>query len=164
MVDFFLLLLSPAAGDELQGIKRGVMELCDGVVVNKADGDLAAAAERAAEQCRFALRVLHADRAGAPAVTVASAVTGRGLDEVWQSIQTALAARTANGELQQRRADQADAWLESALRERLLDEFAADPRVRTALPDLRAEVRAGRLLAGAAARRLFALRAGPSPA
>ena len=82
MVDFFLLMLSPAAGDELQGIKRGVMELCDGILVHKADGDLAAAADRAAQQVLLALRVLRAGEADKPTVLVGSSLTGKGIDEI----------------------------------------------------------------------------------
>src|SRR5262245_46397581 len=91
VVDFFLLLLSPAAGDELQGIKRGVMELCDGVLVHKADGELAAAAERAAQQCRQALAVLRGSEAP-PLVLVGSSTTGRGISELWQAIAAQVAA------------------------------------------------------------------------
>ncbi|MFY9340870.1 MAG: methylmalonyl Co-A mutase-associated GTPase MeaB, partial [Planctomycetota bacterium] len=87
MVDFFLLLLSPAAGDELQGIKRGVMELADAVLVHKADGDLAAAADRASQQCTLAMRVLHGGDAAPPPVLLASALTRRGLPELWQAIE-----------------------------------------------------------------------------
>jgi Methylmalonyl Co-A mutase-associated GTPase MeaB len=103
MVDFFLLLLSPAAGDELQGIKRGVMELADGVLVHKADGDLGPAAERAAQQCLLAMRVLHAGEAEPPSVVLGSSVTGRGLDEVWQTIAQRLAARQQSGAFAARR-------------------------------------------------------------
>ena len=86
MVDFFLLLLSPAAGDELQGIKRGVMELADAVLVHKADGELQQAAERAAQQCRLALQVLHSGsgRDSMPQVLAGSSIEGRNIDELWR--------------------------------------------------------------------------------
>ena len=158
MVDFFLLLLSPAAGDELQGIKRGVMELCDGVLVHKADGELAAAAERAAQQCRQALAVLHAGDADRPAVVVGSARTSRGLDELWQAVERTVAAARSSGALQARRSRQREQWLDAVLRQRLLDAFFADPRVQQALPAMRAAVAAGRELPPVAARRLLQLR------
>ena len=155
MVDFFLLLLSPAAGDELQGIKRGVMELADGVLVHKADGDLAPAADRAAQQCLLALRVLHAGDPAPPPVVVGSSVTGRGLDELWQQITARLAAGRADGTFRERRARQAATWLERALVDGLHAEFLADPAVAAALDRARADVAAGRRLPGAVARELL---------
>lgn len=160
MVDFFLLLLSPAAGDELQGIKRGVMELADGILVHKADGDLAAAADRAAQQCMLALRVLHAGEAEPPPVVVGSSVTGRGLAELWQAIEQWLANRRADGRLAHRRAQQAGDWLEQTVRERLLADFLADPHTASAMAEARAKVAAGTELPTAAARSVLARRLG----
>jgi len=158
MVDFFLLLLSPAAGDELQGIKRGVMELADGVLVHKADGDLAAAADRAAQQCLLAMRVLRAGDAEPPLVVVGSSVTGKGLDELWQAIAGRLAAWQQDGTFAARRTRQAGEWLDSAVRERLLAQFLGDPAVVDALEEARRQVARGELLPSAAAARLVALR------
>jgi LAO/AO transport system kinase len=158
MVDYFLLLLSPAAGDELQGIKRGVMELCDGVLVHKADGDLLGAAQRTAQQCQLALRVLRSGEAQKPVVVVGSSLTGAGLDELWRAIASELAAAAASGALQARRSQQVDAWLDDAVRQRLLAAFFADPRAGRQLAELRQQVRAGTLLAPAAARQLLSLR------
>ena len=154
MVDYFLLLLSPAAGDELQGIKRGVMELCDGVLVHKADGDLAAAADRAAQQCLLALRVLHPGDAEPPPVVVGSSVTGRGLDELWLAIERSLAARVQDGSFAGRRARQAGEWLDAAVRERLLAAFLGDPATAQAMAETRAQVARGEVLPSVAARRL----------
>jgi LAO/AO transport system kinase len=156
MVDFFLLLLSPAAGDELQGIKRGVMELADGVLVHKADGELAAAAERAAQQCRLALHVLRGD--GAPPVLAGSSRTGAGIAELWAAIEARLAARRQSGELAGRRTRQAQDWLDHAVRERLLADFRADPATARALDEARGRVARGELLPAAAARELVARR------
>ncbi|HEX5053213.1 MAG TPA: methylmalonyl Co-A mutase-associated GTPase MeaB [Planctomycetota bacterium] len=161
MVDFFLLLLSPAAGDELQGIKRGVMELADGVLVHKADGDLAAAADRAAQQCLLAMRVLHAGDGEPPPVLLGSSVTGRGLDELWQAIDRWVAARRGSGAFAARRADQAGDWLDETVREQLLAEFLGEPAVARAMAEARERVARGELLPGAAARRLLALRHRP---
>jgi len=154
MVDYFLLLLSPAAGDELQGIKRGVMELADGVLVHKADGDLAPAADRAAQQCMLAMRVLHAGSTAPPPVVVGSSVTGRGLDELWQAIEQRLAARRTDGTFAARRTQQANDWLDTAVRERLLQQFLADPATATAMATARQRVARGELLPSAAARQL----------
>lgn len=155
MVDFFLLLLSPAAGDELQGIKRGVMELADGILVHKADGDLAAAADRAAQQCLLALRVLHSGDPNPPFVVVGSSTTGRGIDELWTAIDDRLAARTADGTLAATRQAQRLAWLEDAVEERLLATFLADPVHRAALDAARAAVASGTALPTAAARQVL---------
>lgn len=154
MVDFFLLLLSPAAGDELQGIKRGVMELADGVLVHKADGDLEAAADRAAQQCLLAMRVLHAGDATPPPVLVASSVTGKGLDEGWQAITTRLDANRKSGEFDARRSSQAGEWLDTAVRERLLTEFLANPANANAMAAARERVTRGEALPSREARRL----------
>ncbi|MCA8948343.1 MAG: methylmalonyl Co-A mutase-associated GTPase MeaB [Planctomycetes bacterium] len=154
MVDFFLLVLSPAAGDELQGIKRGAMELADGVLVHKADGDLAAAADRAAQQCMLAMRVLHAGTTEPPPVLVASSLTGRGLDELWQMIERHLTAARASGALERRRRQQATAWLDTAVRDRLLTAFLDDANNAHALAEARARVERGEALPGREARRL----------
>ncbi len=156
MVDFFLVLLSPAAGDELQGIKRGVMELADGILVHKADGDLAPAADRAAQQCLLAMRVLHGGEPEPPPVVVGSSLTGRGIDTLWQAIEGAVARWRADGRLRARRQRQAQAWLEQAVREQLLADFLADPATAAALAALQADVEQGRRLPGAAARDLVA--------
>lgn len=155
MVDFFLLLLSPAAGDELQGIKRGVMELADGILIHKADGDLAPAADRAAQQCLLAMRILHGGEADPPPVVVGSSVTGRGLDELWRAIEAHLARRRADGTFAARRARQAADWLEQALRERLVVELLATPGLAERLAEARLAVAAGRVLPSAAARSLL---------
>jgi LAO/AO transport system kinase len=156
LVDFYLLLLSPAAGDELQGIKRGVMELVDGVVVNKADGALTEAAERAAQQCRLALHVLRPDEREL-LVTTASALEDRGIDTLWQEVDATVSRWRADGSLDQRRIAQAATWLDSIVHEQLLAEFAADPRVQQEIDKLRQAVTSGAELPGAAARRLLAL-------
>lgn len=155
MVDCFLLLLSPAAGDELQGIKRGVMELADVVLVHKADGDLATAAAAAAEQCRLGLAVLRSGAAPVP-VLVGSSHTGQGIPELWTALQDWLAGERQSGRFAARRQEQQVAWLEGALREGLFAAFLAAPARRIALATARDRVRAGDLLPSAAARQLIA--------
>jgi LAO/AO transport system kinase len=157
MVDLFLLLLSPAAGDELQGIKRGVMELADLVLVHKADGDLAPAANRAAQQCLAALRVLHSGDAEIPAVLVGSSTTGLGIGELWAAIESRAKTMQQDGSLQRKRAAQARAWLDAAVHEALVHYFERHPAVQAELARLRDEVGNGRALPHAAARRLLAL-------
>ena len=157
MVDVFLLLLSPAAGDELQGIKRGVMELASVILVHKADADLAAAADRAAQQCMQALRVLHSGDGDPAPVLVGSSITGRGLVELWQAIEALAATMRRDGSLLHKRAQQATEWLDRTVQQSRLAAFLHDAGVQRALPHVRAEVAAGNLLPGAAARRLLAL-------
>ncbi len=112
MTDMFMLLLLPGGGDELQGIKRGIVELADLVVVNKADGDLKAAAGRAASDYRNALRFLHPRHAGweVPVMTC-SALHDEGIDEIWKTVNEYRHHMTDSGELAQARARQAKAWL-----------------------------------------------------
>lgn len=126
MVDTFVLLLAPAGGDELQGIKRGVMELADLVVVNRADGVLLPAAQHAAAEHRHALH-LHRPRSPAwsPEVLLCSAATGEGIDEVWASIERHRAALATTGELERRRSEQATRSLWADVGDRLVDAIRA---------------------------------------
>ncbi|WP_299398868.1 methylmalonyl Co-A mutase-associated GTPase MeaB [Pelagibius sp.] len=158
MVDIFLLLLLPGGGDELQGIKKGIVELADVVVVNKADGDLAAAAERAAAEYHAALGLLRAPNPNwRPPVLRCSALTGTGIAEVWETVQKHRAVMEANGARAAKRSAQAGAWMWSEVREGLLREFREHPEVSAALAGLEAEVRAGQTPPTAAARRLIRL-------
>ncbi|MEZ6036957.1 MAG: methylmalonyl Co-A mutase-associated GTPase MeaB [Planctomycetota bacterium] len=157
MVDLFLLLLSPAAGDELQGIKRGVMELADAIVVHKADGDLAPAADRTAQQCALAVRILHPGE-GTPPVLLASSTTGRGIDELWAAIEAAVARRRGDGTLAAMRTQQATRWLDEAVREALQAWFLSGPDVAAKVAAARQLVAEGKLLPTVAARRLLAAR------
>ncbi len=155
MTDLFLLLLLPGGGDELQGIKRGIVELADLVVVNKADGDLAAAAERAAADYRSALRFLHARHPDWEVpVLSCSALEGRGIAEVWQEIERYREQMTRNGELARARAAQARRWLWDEVAEDLLELLRADARLRAEAAALEAAVMAGRSSPRVAARRI----------
>jgi len=156
MVDMFLLLLAPGGGDELQGIKRGIMELADLVVVNKADGDLAPAAKAAAAEYRGALRLMRPKSpAWLPQVALISALQRTGIDAVWQQVQDFHRAMNQSGELSRARAAQAKAWMWSELREALTEALREHPAVAAALPGLEAEVTAGRISPSAAARELL---------
>ena len=156
MVDMFLLILPPAAGDELQGIKRGIIELADLILVNKADGALKELASRTAADYQHALRLLHPASPGwTPEVQIFSALEGMGIPEAWATIEH-FRATLGDAAIAARRAGQAKAWLQAELSDSLLALLAGHPRLRDRLPALEAEVAAGRLAPGAAARLLLA--------
>jgi LAO/AO transport system kinase len=156
MVDLFLLLVGPGAGDELQGIKRGIMELADLVIVNKADGDLAPAAGRAVADYHNALHLL---RPKSPAWTArvlpVSSLNGTGIDRVWDAIGEHGAAVRAAGELDRRRARQATAWMWSEVHDELAARFRHHDTVRAQLATVEGAVAAGDLSPATAARRLL---------
>ena len=164
MTDMFVLLQLPNAGDDLQAIKKGVMELADLVVVNKADLD-AAAATRAQAQISGALRLLglhgnpanvhHAASQWHPTVIQISALLGQGVDGFWASVLEFKALQTANGRFATRRQSQALAWMWERIDAGLKQRFKAQPEVAALLPQLSGEVRAGRLTASTAARMLL---------
>jgi len=156
MVDCFVLLIAPAAGDELQGIKRGIMELADLVVVNKADGDLAAVAGITASDYANALRLVRPRTAAwIPRVVRCSALEGTGVAEVWEAVAEFRTALTAAGELDARRADQARDWMWSEISDSLLERLRADRGASKVAGKLEAEVRAGRVPPTAAAERVL---------
>jgi LAO/AO transport system kinase len=158
MVDFFLVLVQPGAGDALQGIKKGVLELADGLVVNKADGDQAAAAERARAAHLEALSLL---RPGSPhwrpRVLTASAHSGQGIEAVWSMVQEHRATLQAAGELEARRREQARAWMWSLVEEGLRTAFRGHPAVARRIGELEREVEAQRATPAAAACELLEL-------
>jgi LAO/AO transport system kinase len=123
MSDLFVLLLAPAGGDELQGVKRGIMEMADLILVNKADGDLKPAATRTCADYAGALRLLRKraqDPADFPKAMMVSALDQSGLDVAWDEMQTLIAWRRQNGHWVVRRADQARYWFEQEVRHTLL--------------------------------------------
>jgi LAO/AO transport system kinase len=146
MVDLFVLLLAPGAGDELQGVKRGIVELADVVVVNKADGALADLARHTAADYTHALHLV-----GHARVLTASALEGTGIGEVWDAIENAVADADASGARARRRAEQACDWMWSEVSDTLLDRVRAAP----GLEALEREVAQGRISPAAAARRLL---------
>ncbi len=153
MVDVFVLLVPPAGGDELQGIKRGIMELADVVVVTKADGDLAGPANRTAADHRHAVHLLHGN--DPPPVVTSSAIAGDGIDEAWTAIVEVHDRLAASGERDERRSAQARSWLWDEVRETLLDELRTDPALAELAPKLEAEVIAGTISPAAAAAQLL---------
>lgn len=158
MVDFFLILMLSGAGDEYQGIKKGILELADAVAVNKADGDNMARAETARVQLETALHLLQPASADwTPPVVTCSALTGAGLASLWQTVQEHRRRLLKTGELQARRKAQALEWMWSLIREGLTDRFHRHPAVAQALGDIVNQVRQGELLATTAARELLFL-------
>jgi LAO/AO transport system kinase len=159
MTDMFVLMQLPNAGDDLQAIKKGVMELADLVVINKADID-ADAATRAQAQITSALRLFtqHGRDRGAwlPQVMQLSALKVTGIDTFWAAVSRFRQLRTEEGRLQARRQQQALAWMRERIESGLQAAFRQDPQVRGLLPDLTAQVEQGRLPASTAARRLLA--------
>lgn len=157
MVDMFVLLIAPGGGDELQGIKRGIMELADLVVVNKADGDMEKAARRAAGEYGSALHLMRPKSPHWTAkVCLASALKDEGIEEVWASVEKFREAMDAPGALQATRAGQATAWMWSEVEEALRTAFENDEAVRQALAEIEAKVAAGAMTPAAAARKLLA--------
>ncbi|NMM45115.1 methylmalonyl Co-A mutase-associated GTPase MeaB [Rhodospirillaceae bacterium KN72] len=155
MTDMFLLLLLPAGGDELQGLKKGIVELADMVLVNKADGDLAAQAKRTAADYHGALRLLNKVQADwTVPVLPCSALTGQGVDEAWTRIQAFRDLGTGNGGFQARRRDQARSWLWDELLAELTQRLRQDDTVRDMLPAVQKAVADGDLPAPIGARQL----------
>jgi LAO/AO transport system kinase len=156
MTDLFVLLQLPNAGDDLQAIKKGVMELADLIVINKADLD-EAAATRARAQIASALRFFGPHMQSAVQVMQLSALKGSGLAEFWQAVSDHRAARQADGRLAARRRTQDQAWMWERIDAGLRQRFRQHPAVRAALNEITAQVRAGTLAASVAARRLLDL-------
>ena len=157
MVDMFLLLLVPSGGDELQGIKRGVMELADAVIVNKADGEMRAAAGRTAAEYHSALGLIRPS-AGSwfPPVMQISSLTGEGVPKVWEMVLEHRRIMEQTGAVEARRSEQARAWMWSEITENLGQAFRGSPGVRKRIARLEAQVAAGKLAPTAAAERLLA--------
>ena len=158
MVDFFLLLMLAGAGDELQGIKRGVLELADLVAFNKADGANRTRAEAARKQLESAMTFLPPQPGGwrAPVVTC-SAQTGDGIAAIWNVVEQYRSRMAGNGELERKRARQARAAMYEAVRRALSEEFFSNPAVRRRLPQLETEVMSGHITSLGAARVLLEL-------
>ncbi len=156
MTDMFVLLLLPGGGDELQGIKRGIMELADLVLINKADDELEALAGRSAAEYRNALRLLHPRSTGWKVeVRTCSARAGEGIAETWQTVLQHHDVLQASGELKTRRAAQARDWMWSEVNDCLIAAMQGDPEVRKHITDLEAAASEGRVPPTIAARQLL---------
>jgi LAO/AO transport system kinase len=144
MVDMFVLILPPAAGDELQGLKRGIIELADLVLINKADGELLDHANRSAADYANALRLIRPRVAGWEApVRAVSALTGTGVDAAWDEVARFRAVLEASGEWSTHRAEQARAALLTEIGDGLLAQFRNSPVVAARFADIEREVSAG---------------------
>lgn len=156
MVDVFVALMLPGAGDELQGIKKGLLELAEILFVNKADGDNATRARRAARDLEAALHLLApASPHWTPQVLTGSALTGDGIAGLWDVITTHRDIMERAGVMAERRSAQQVRWLWSMVESRVLDAFKADPSVTSAAGELERAVASGRLPASEAAERLL---------
>ncbi len=156
MVDCVLLLLLPGAGDELQGIKRGILERVDVVAVNKADGERIDAARQARQQYLSALKLLRpASSAWRPPVVAVSAREESGLDDLWSQIEEHRRRMTESGELDGRRRLQRLEWLRSLVEDEVLGVFRRAPEVARLLPELEGRVEAGEITPATATARLL---------
>jgi LAO/AO transport system ATPase len=155
MVDVFVVVAIPGAGDELQGIKRGLLELADIIAVNKADGDRVEPANRAAMEYRTALHILAAGHTNwDPQVLTLSARDNKDLDALWTRIEQRHEALLASGALRQRRSDQAAAWMREIFEQRLLAAFKGSRHAARHFQELEDKVRAGEMTPAAAAHEL----------
>jgi LAO/AO transport system kinase len=159
MCDLFVLLLAPAGGDELQGVKRGIMEIADLILVNKADGDLKATATRTCADYAGALRLLRKrarDPQDFPKALTVSAVEGDGLERAWDEMRALAAWRKDHGVWQERRAEQSRHWFEQEVRSGLLTRLTGDPAMRARMAELGAAVARGETSPDAAAAEILA--------
>lgn len=164
MVDFFLLLMLPGAGDELQGMKRGILEMTDLIAINKADGDNRRRADRARHEYESALHLFPAAADGwNPRVVTCSALTGSGVREIWEVVMEHRALMESNGWFERRRSDQALEWMREALLFGLEQEIRRDPAVGRRLATVQQDVLHGRVSPFRAARELLTLFRPPSP-
>src|SRR6202140_4955087 len=155
MTDFFLALMLPGAGDELQGIKKGLVELADMIAVNKADGDNIKRANLAAAEYRGALHILSPrSEHWHPPVLTYSALAGTGIDALWQKILDHRTAMNTSGEFAERRRQQQVKWMWSMLERRMMGRLRADPSVRAKVKKIEAEVADGRVTPALAAEQI----------
>jgi LAO/AO transport system kinase len=158
MVDFFLVLMLTGAGDELQGIKKGILELAHAVAINKADGDNIERAEKARREYTSALHLINpATPTWTPPVLTCSALTLVGVEKIWETALNHRAKLSATGELQENRRKQDLAWMWSLVEEGLRMRFHRNPRYRDRLAGMIEKVKTGRMTPTAAAKELLFL-------
>lgn len=158
MVDYFMLLLLPGAGDELQGIKRGIMEMADGIVINKADGDNLKRAEIAAADVRRAIQLFPADPRGWQVpVNTCSSLEHNGIDTLWLNIERFYRHMQIKGHFDATRQEQAAWWLRESITEALLQAFHSNKEVAARYAELEADIKAHRLSPFTASRELLSL-------
>ena len=165
MVDFFLLIMLAGAGDELQGMKRGVMELANLVAINKADGANVRAAERARSEAQNALHYLPACSSGwTPRALTCSAQTGKGITELWKCVLEFVELMRTNGSLAQTRRSQTQKWMHEIIRDGLRQRFESHPAISQRRKTLETDVLEGRITSFRAARELLEAYQGHKPA
>jgi LAO/AO transport system kinase len=151
MTDFFLVLMLPGAGDELQGLKKGVVEIADMIAINKADGDNLKRAKAAAAEYRAALHILNPrSPSWSPPVVTYSALTGDGVAALWASVLDHRDRMTKAGELDARRREQQVKWMWAMLEDRVFARLKSDPALKAKLPRIEAAVAEGRMSAAVA--------------
>ncbi len=158
MADFFLLLMLAGAGDELQGIKRGIIEMADALFITKADGDNINRAKLAATEYRRAMHLLPAHPSGwIPVTGICSSLTGDGIDTIWKTIEQHWRHNLTNGYFEEKRKKQAVYWMEETIGDTIKKLFFRNERVNTAYPQLLEELKNGKITSYQAADRLLEL-------
>jgi LAO/AO transport system kinase len=157
MVDFFLVLMLAGAGDELQGIKRWILELADALAINKADGDNVRAAGRARAEYQAAFHLMRAGASWEPPVLTVSAQEGSGIGEIWDAIVRHRKQTTESGELEKKRSHQQHRWFWTLIEQGMKARFLARPDVAAALADVERALAQKTLAPTAAARRILDL-------
>lgn len=158
MVDFFLLLMLAGAGDELQGIKRGIMEMADAVVITKSDGDNIKNASRAQSQYKNALHLFPPSKSGwEPKVLTCSSTKGVGISDVWSMIQDYFEFTKSNGFFESNRIRQSKFWMYETINDRIKDDFYGNDIVKNQIKDMEAEILNGKISSFKAANKLLEL-------
>lgn len=156
MVDFFLLLMLAGAGDELQGIKRGIMEMADLIAINKAEADNLKAANRAKLEYQNALSLFPPSKSGwNPKVVTCSAIEKTGISEIWESIEAYVDFTKSNGWFENRRMEQSIHWMHETIRLGLQENFYSNPDIKSRLPELEKKVKSGEITSFKAAQLLL---------
>jgi LAO/AO transport system kinase len=157
MVDFFMLLMLPGGGDELQGIKKGILELADALIINKADGESLGLAKQAKQHYQNAMHLLRHEGQWIPQVQTCSALKNEGISDVWEMILEFWRSSDEAGELQHAREAQRLAWLRQLIQEGLQARFSAHPGVKAAIPEIESQVADQQITTYTAAKRVLDL-------
>lgn len=157
MVDFFMLLMLPGGGDELQGIKKGILELADALIINKADGESLGLAKQAKQHYQNAMHLLRHEGQWIPQVQTCSALKNEGISDVWEMILEFWRSSDEAGELQHARETQRLAWLRQLIQEGLQARFSAHPGVKAAIPEIESQVADQQITTYTAAKRVLDL-------
>ncbi len=158
MVDFFLLLMLAGAGDELQGIKRGIMEMADAIIINKADGDNLGASKRAQAEYKSALHLFPPTSSGwIPEVHLVSSLEHKGTDAIYEMLNKYINLAKTKGYFDEKRSEQAQFWLRESIEQDLLRDFFSNEEIQKAFPDMKEKIKEGKLHTYTAAKQLLEL-------